>query len=249
MVVDVEEPVQKVVLEGGLPHPIHHADEVAGAIVEVGCFFPVGVAGLAHQIDRRILVLGDIPVLVGLLDEIAVAVVDQRLAVPGGVDLGLDQATVVVGVQRLLDLVHLVDLVDAPQLHLGEAIHLVILEEAAVALAIYRFDDVAVPVKDIAGTDTVAVGNTDDAAILIIVECLGPVKGGGLADDAVEGVVGVGVHLAVAVGQPDEAVVAVVDIAFLIPQAIRAPLGLPFSLSSQKIAGEKSEIVALRTRI
>jgi len=206
VVVDVEEPVQKVVLKGGLPHPIHHADEVASAIVEVGCFFPVGVAGLGDQIHRAVLVLGDIPVLIGLLDEIAVAVVDQRLAVPGGVDLGLDQATVVVGVQRLLYLVHLVDLVDAPQLHLGEAIHLVVLKEAAVALAVYRFDDIAVPVKDIAGTDAVAVGNAHDAAILIIVECFGPVKGVGLADDAVEGVVGVDVDLAVAVGQPDEAV-------------------------------------------
>ena len=168
VVVDIEEPVQKVVLEGGLPHPVHHADEVAGAIVEVGGLLAVGIAGLGDQVYRAVLVVGDIPVLVGLLDEVAVAVVDQRLAVPGCVDLGLHQAPVVVGVQRLLDLVHLVDLVDAPQLHLGEAVHGIVLKEAAVALAIYRFDDVAVSVKDIAGTDAVAVGNTDDAAILII---------------------------------------------------------------------------------
>ena len=185
VVVDVEEPVQKVVLEGGLPHPVHHADEVAGAIVEVGCFFPVGVAGLGDQVHRAVLVLGDIPVLVGLLDEIAVAVVDQHLAVPGGVDLGLHQAPVVIGVQGLLDLVHLMNLVDAPQRHLGKPVHGIVLEEAAVALAVDGFDDIPVAVQFVTGANAVAVGDANDAAILIIVESLGPVKGVGLADDAV----------------------------------------------------------------
>ena len=37
------------------------------------------------------------------------------------------------------DLVHLVDLVDAPQLHLGEAVHGIVLKEAAVALPVDGF--------------------------------------------------------------------------------------------------------------
>ena len=185
VVIDIEQAVQKVVLKGGLAHPVHHTDQIAGAVVEIGGGLAVGVAGLAHQIDGAVFILGDIPVLVGFLDEIAVAVVDQRLTVSGGVDLGLHQATVVIGVQGLLDLVHLMNLVDAPQRHLGKPVHLVILEEAAVALAVDGFDDIPVAVQFVTGANAVAVGDANDAAILIIVESLGPVKGVGLADDAV----------------------------------------------------------------
>ena len=77
------------------------------------------------------------------------------------------------------------DLVDAPQLHLGQAVHGIVLEEAAVALAVDGFDDIPVAVQFVTGANAVAVGDANDAAILIIVESLGPVKGVGLADDAV----------------------------------------------------------------
>ena len=98
MVVDIEQPVQKVVLEGGLTNPVHHPDEIPGAIVEIGGGLSVGVAGLGDQVHRAVLVVGDIPVLVGLLDQIAVAIVDQGFTIPGGVDFGLHQAPMVVGV-------------------------------------------------------------------------------------------------------------------------------------------------------
>ncbi len=82
--------------------------------------------------------------------------------------------------------------------------------------------DVAHVVVDVGHIPVVAVGDPNDPAVFIIVESLGPVKGVGLGNDAVQGIVGVDVGLPVVVHQSvgGEAVVSIVAVVFVVPQTV-----------------------------
>ena len=81
---------------------------------------------------------------------------------------------------------------------------------------------VARVVVDIVHIPVVVVVDPNDPAVFIIVESLGPVKGVGLGNDTVQGVVGVDVGLPVAVHQSvgGEAVVSIVAVVFVVPQTV-----------------------------
>ena len=104
------------------------------------------------------------------MDQVAVAVIDEHLSVSLGVDLGLYQAPVVVGVEGLLILVHLVGLVYPVDTNLGQAVHGIVGERAAGSGCVYTLNDVSVAVQYVLRGVAVAVLDCGDPAVLVVGE-------------------------------------------------------------------------------
>ena len=68
MIGNLGDPVQQIHGDGGLTVPVVHLDQIAGAVIQEGHGLAAVIVDLAHQIDGAVRILGDIAVLVCLLD-------------------------------------------------------------------------------------------------------------------------------------------------------------------------------------
>ena len=167
------DPVQQIAAEAGLSIPIFHLDQLAGAIVEIGCTLGIIVVDCIDQVDRAVAVFGNIAIFICLADQIAVLIIYKYFSITFGIDLGFHQSTVVVSIKGILPLIYLMDGIDPVHGDLGEPVHRIIFIVALGSGCIRYGDDISIAIQGILGGVAVPVSYRCDLTVFVIAKGLG----------------------------------------------------------------------------
>ena len=96
MIGDGGNTIQQVHGDGGGSVPVIHLDQVASAVIQVVGHLTISIPNLADQVDGAVIVFGHITVFISLGNQVAIAVIDEDLAVALGVDFCGHEAAMII---------------------------------------------------------------------------------------------------------------------------------------------------------
>ena len=206
------DPVQKIAAEAGLAIPIFHLDQLTRAIVEIGCILGIVVVDCIDQVDRAVVVFGNIAIFICLADQVAVLIIYEYFSVAFCIDLGFHQSTVIIGIEGILPLIYLMDGIYPVHGDLGKPVHGIICIVAFGSGCIRYGNNISITIQGVLRGIAVPVSYRCDLAVFIVTKRLGIAFRVSLGYRAVQGIILISISVAVPVGQGDHIVVLIVGV-------------------------------------